>query len=1035
MKTAFSYSYYFFFLLPAFLVHAAEKVSITVETLHPDDGRPLPSRLHLMDAGNQPVHADGLPYWNDHSSSPGQAKFLLSPGAYQLTAARGPEWQTVTRAIQITSEMEGRKVKVELRRLVDLPREGWWPGETHIHRNISNAALLMQSEDLHVGEFITWWNASNPWMKNPQPSPLLKEFDKKRFVHLLAGEDERDGGALLFFNLSEPINITDGRRHYPSSLRYARKAKQEGAWIDIEKPFWWDVPMWVAHGVGDSIGIANNHMQRSGVLGNEAWGRPRDLEQFPGPQGNGWWTQEIYYHLLNCGIRLPPSAGSASGVLANPVGYNRMYVYMNPDNEGNTATTAEESSFYKKWFSGLNAGQVFVSNGPLLRIRANNQLPGHVFRTGQDSLDLIIQGALDSKDPIDRVEIVRNGEADAIQLPARVTILESGWFLVRAVTTLTNTLRFASTGPFYVELNNNPVAPQQRESSQFFLEWCDERIDLLRANESLEAQKKEEILQPWMEAREFWKDKKQEAPHRVRLKGQVRDAQTGAMLPARIYLQDEEGIWHFVESTGFDQNSSALRYQKRNWLNTNAEEFHTTISAHPFTSQLKPGNYQMIVERGKEYLPHTNSFTLENEEIELEIPLKRWVHMAELGWYSGETHVHRSPSELRNLQLAEDLNVAFPLTYWVAQASRSPSRGDKNLQTNLPEGLVRIDETHVFWPRNTEWEIFSIDSKCHTLGAVFALGHSSVFDLGVPPMGPVARKAEEQGALLDLDKHDWPWAMVLPPVMGVQLYELCNNHMWRTKFSFTNWNSKTPNWMRPPLREQSGNEKEWMLFTMANYYALLNCGINMVPSAGTASGVHPVPLGFSRVYVHLPEGFSYDAWTAGLANGRSFVTTGPMLFVEANGEPPGHAFNKVQPGFRVAVSGTVLSQQPLESIEVIHDGRVVKTIAVRNQKISSGAFETEFQSHLRFPSSGWLAVRAWENREHNRVRFAHTSPWHVHVPGKPLLPRNEERNYLVDRVQEQIKRSGSFLSEPALKEYQRALQYYQELPVRDSASP
>ena len=28
----------------------------------------------------------------------------------------------------------------------------------------------------------------------------------------------------------------------------------------------------------------------------------------------------IYYHLLNCGLRVPPSAGSASGVLPNPVG-------------------------------------------------------------------------------------------------------------------------------------------------------------------------------------------------------------------------------------------------------------------------------------------------------------------------------------------------------------------------------------------------------------------------------------------------------------------------------------------------------------------------------------------------------------------------------------------------------------------------------------------------------------------------------------------------------------------------------------------
>ena len=38
------------------------------------------------------------------------------------------------------------------------------------------------------------------------------------------------------------------------------------------------------------------------------------------------WSMEVYYHLLNCGFRLPVSAGSASGVKASPLGYNRVYV-------------------------------------------------------------------------------------------------------------------------------------------------------------------------------------------------------------------------------------------------------------------------------------------------------------------------------------------------------------------------------------------------------------------------------------------------------------------------------------------------------------------------------------------------------------------------------------------------------------------------------------------------------------------------------------------------------------------------------------
>jgi hypothetical protein len=495
--------------LPGFLLllaaitpnqHAAE---LTVTTTLQQTGEPIPARLHLTDPDGRPVRASSsLPFWHDHVSSPGEARFEVVPGEYSLTVERGPEWSSESLELELPTGVAATNVTVALRRLVSLPDEGWWPGETHIHRPIAHAELLMRAEDLHFGQFISWWNATNPWNDTPLPSSVIRPFDENRFLHSLAGEDERDGGALLFFNLDQPIDITSGRRHHPSSLLYARQAQAAGAWIDIEKPFWWDVPMWIAHGIGDSIGIANNHLHRGGVLGNEAWGRSRDMEEFPGPRGNGRWTQEIYYHLLNCGIRLPPSAGSASGVLPNPVGYNRVYVRIDGEPSRD------------KWFDGLKTGRAFVSNGPLLRVTANDQHPGHVFQTDRNSLDLAIEARLDSRDPIERIELVRNGLAEVIELPAPVTIQESGWFLVRAVTTLTNTLRFAATGPFYVELNGTRQSPHQHESAAFFLEWCEERIATLTTNSSINQAQREEVLAPWREARAFWQTKMDEATPR-----------------------------------------------------------------------------------------------------------------------------------------------------------------------------------------------------------------------------------------------------------------------------------------------------------------------------------------------------------------------------------------------------------------------------------------------------------------------------------------------------------------------------------------
>ena len=189
------------------------------------------------------------------------------------------------------------------------------------------------------------------------------------------------------------------------------------------------MPAWVASGQVDSIGIANNHMCRDRMYRDEAWGKPRVVERLPAPHGNGYWTQEIYYHLLNCGLRIPPSAGSASGVLPNPVGYNRVYVHV-----GKELT-------WEKWWDGLRAGRSFVTNGPLLRVRANGELPGHVFTTpAGKEVEIELKAELTTRDKIRFIEIIKDGEVER-KVPfeefaktgvlGRVGFKSSGWFLVR----------------------------------------------------------------------------------------------------------------------------------------------------------------------------------------------------------------------------------------------------------------------------------------------------------------------------------------------------------------------------------------------------------------------------------------------------------------------------------------------------------------------------------------------------------------------------------------------------------------------------
>jgi hypothetical protein len=453
------------------------------------DSSRLPCRIHLEDPAGQPVSPRGAPAWRDHFVCEGRAALELAPGAYRYVIERGPEYASASGRLDVAGAP--LRVTHRLARLADLAREGWWSGETHVHRPLADIELLMRAEDLHVAGVQTWWNNANPWRTNALPSNTIVRFDDNRFYDLMSGEDERGGGALLYFGLKQPLPIAGAKREFPSAMKFVREARQrERVWVDVEKPFWWDAPVWLASGLVDSVGIAHNHLHRSGVLDNEAWGRSRDRAKYPGPHGNGLWTQDIYYHALNGGLRIPPSAGSASGLLPNPVGYNRVYVHLDGE------------LTYEKWWEGLRAGRVFVSNGPLLRCRANGQWPGHVFKS-HGPLQVQLEAQLDSRDPIKAVELVRNGRAERITLPQTLTLSGSGWFLLRAVADVTNTFRFASTGPWYVEIGDEP-RPVRRESAQFFADWVRERIAMLKFDHPQEG---EEILQPLREAEKFWQDK------------------------------------------------------------------------------------------------------------------------------------------------------------------------------------------------------------------------------------------------------------------------------------------------------------------------------------------------------------------------------------------------------------------------------------------------------------------------------------------------------------------------------------------------
>ncbi len=509
----------------------------------------------------------------------------------------------------------------------------------------------------------------------------------------------------------------------------------------------------------------------------------------------------------------------------------------------------------------------------------------------------------------------------------------------------------------------------------------------------------------------------------VLVEGEIVDDASSKALPARLYIRSANGTWQFPKSAS--TSGSAIRYERRSGFNTNATEMHTTLSAHPFRIELLPGRYTFTIERGKEFFPESRAVVVERGLPKQTFRLRRWVNMNEQGWYSGDTHNHRDPAELPNVMLAEDVNVGLPMVDWTTTSTAAPSTNGRGFKGNFGNGPVQIDATHAWQPRNTEYEIFTTGTKSHTLGALLILNHRTRFDQPVFPLQAIAEKARAEGALLDLEKHNWPWSLALVPLLNVDLFELANNHHWQVEFGVRNWAEPAPAWMKlPDAGTGIDSERGWTLYGFQTYYTLLNCGFRLRPAAGTANGVHPVPLGFSRVYVHLDEPFSFDAWMRGLAAGRSFVTTGPMMFAKVDGQWPGTNALPSHPSMRHELECNVLSEQPLETIELIVNGVVTQRFEPQNTKANAGSFESKISTQFNPKTSSWLVWRCFEKRPNNRFRFAHTAPWHFEVPGQPLRPRRAEADWLVANVKAEIARSQGVAPESLINDYQRALEIY-----------
>ena len=492
-------------------LHAARTDgTLTITAVDEKTQEPMAVRMELRDPRGRPVRIrpEGAVVAGDSIYFNGEVTLDLRRGAYTFLVEAGPEFPTRPGAFTIERHADDT-AEVTLSRRVDMREEGWWSGDLDVQVSLDDAPLMMQARSIDFAPIAALVNDHGRCRKLKQtPDEIALAGGESPLLYgPWATLDDRRGGGLLAIGADPLVDVCQWKFDDPT-LPSAEAARDAGAQVVALTPFAWDLPLWVAAGKLDAVQVINRYSQHNASIDNEGAGRPRDQAFFPGKFGNGRYSESIYHHLLNCGLRLPPTTGSGAGsggsarVASSPLGTNRTYVHC-----GETLTR-------DAWIAGLRAGRVVVTNGPLLRTRVDGELPGYTFelydnerREFQISLDLAFYEA----NQVEYLEIVQNGKPihqvrldEFAKKKGKLPFVEfetSGWFLVRAVTNNPNVYQFASTGPYYVELNHQPRI--SRASVEFFLTWLDEAAAKFAGNE--------QVIAEIEAARPFWKKRLERA--------------------------------------------------------------------------------------------------------------------------------------------------------------------------------------------------------------------------------------------------------------------------------------------------------------------------------------------------------------------------------------------------------------------------------------------------------------------------------------------------------------------------------------------
>ena len=444
------------------------------------------------------------------------------------------------------------------------------------------------------------------------------------------------------------------------------------------------------------------------------------------------------------------------------------------------------------------------------------------------------------------------------------------------------------------------------------------------------------------------------------IRGVITDATSGAPAACTVHVLSADG--RFVHPDG-----AVLKVGPGTPAFYCAGSFEVTVPT---------GGVRVLVERGTEYVPLERNLTVtETQNVDLELPLQRWTHLTERGWYPGNTHIHYDEKEQQRDRRLELEGHVHDFSVTVVSVLR---RWDLDYASNhFPIGVMT--------DLSTAHHVLDIgeENRHNFHGGEIGYGH--VMFLRIRNLvEPVSR-----GMLVDSLDPDYP-----------PICHACDEA--RAQDGIVLW-CHNGRGLEAPVAAALGKLDGFNLFDPFRmdpeyeiWYRLLNCGIPLPASTGSDWFV----CSNNRVYVDLGGAkFDYDRWIDGLKAGRTFITNGPLLLLRAAGAAPG-ATLQVQPERELEVEVELASHHRVDCIELVCNGAVV-----RRWKRPGGVAGERIRDRIAVRSDGWIAARCYSHVRDSYAQeiFAHTSPIYLRY-GAPNPAAKPDAAYFIAGIDDALQR-------------------------------